>query len=54
MSMEFKVKDKALLAGLKPGQAVDFDLAQANPGEFVIERMVPAGAPPAGAAHKGH
>ncbi len=44
MSMEFQVKDKALLGGLKPGQAVEFEIAQAKPGEFVIVRLAPAGA----------
>ena len=50
MSMEFKVKDKALLGGVKPGQAVEFEIAQPKPGDFVIERIAPA--VPAG--HKGH
>ncbi|HSA69434.1 MAG TPA: efflux RND transporter periplasmic adaptor subunit [Burkholderiales bacterium] len=49
MSMEFKVKDKALLAGLKPGQSVEFDLTQLEPGEYLVERIAPTGA-----AHKGH
>ncbi len=58
MTMEFKVRDKALLAGLAKGQAVDFDLAQSAPGEFVIERIAPAGtkraAPSAPAHGAGH
>ncbi len=54
MSMEFKVKDKAMLAGVKKGQAVEIDIAQRAPGEFVIERMVPAGAKPAAKAAPGH
>jgi Cu(I)/Ag(I) efflux system membrane fusion protein len=50
MTMEFKVKDKSLLKGVKPGQSVEFEFAEYKPGEFVIERMTPAGA-----AHgKGH
>ena len=61
MSMEFKVRDKAMLAGIKRGQAVEFDLAQGAPGEFTIERIAPAGAAPAPrapaappAGHSGH
>lgn len=43
MSMEFKVKDKAMLGGVRPGQAVEFEIAQLKPGEFVIMRMTAAG-----------
>jgi Cu(I)/Ag(I) efflux system membrane fusion protein len=50
MTMEFKVKDKAMLAGVKKGQAIEVDIAQRSPGEFVIERIAPAG----DAGHKGH
>ncbi len=59
MTMDFQVSGKASLKGLKPGQTVEFHLAQRAPGEFVIERIdpvpaqpVPAPAAPAG--HKGH
>ena len=45
MTMEFKVRDKALLNSVKPSQAVEFGIAQSKPGEFVIERIAPAGAP---------
>jgi Cu(I)/Ag(I) efflux system membrane fusion protein len=51
MSMEFKVKDRAQLARLSKGQAVEFEFSEQGAGEFVIERIAP-GAP---AAHgKGH
>lgn len=50
MTMEFKVKDKAMLAGVKKGQAIEIDITQRGPGEFVIERIAPAG----DAGHKGH
>ncbi|MCC6211325.1 MAG: efflux RND transporter periplasmic adaptor subunit [Burkholderiales bacterium] len=53
MTMEFKLRDKAMLAGLKKGQAVEFDLRVGAPGEFIIERIGPAGAPAAGHG-KGH
>ncbi|TAK88017.1 MAG: efflux RND transporter periplasmic adaptor subunit [Betaproteobacteria bacterium] len=49
MTMEFAAKDKALLAGLKPGQAVEFELTQGKPGEYVIERITASSS-----AHKGH
>jgi len=42
MTMAFKVEDGALLKGVKPGQSVQFDLAQRAPGEFVIIRIAPA------------
>jgi Cu(I)/Ag(I) efflux system membrane fusion protein len=50
MTMEFKAKGKAMLAGVKPGQSVEFDISQRGAGEFVIERIAPADA----AEHKGH
>ena len=50
MTMEFKVKDKAMLAGVKKGQVIEIDIMQRGPGEFVIERIAPAG----DAGHKGH
>jgi Cu(I)/Ag(I) efflux system membrane fusion protein len=50
MTMEFKAKGKAMLAGVKPGQSVEFDISQRGAGEFVIERIAPAGV----AEHKGH
>ena len=50
MTMQFKVKDKAMLAGINKGQAVEIDIVQRAPGEFVIERIAPASA----AEHKGH
>ena len=43
MTMEFKTKEPSMLARLKPGQAVEFDLAQSAPGEFVVERIAPRG-----------
>jgi len=42
MTMEFKAKDKALLAGIRRGQAVDFELVPGAPGEFVVTRIAPA------------
>jgi Cu(I)/Ag(I) efflux system membrane fusion protein len=42
MTMDFKVKDKALLKGVAPGQNVEFDIVQQGPGEFVITRIAPA------------
>ncbi|HXF65738.1 MAG TPA: efflux RND transporter periplasmic adaptor subunit [Burkholderiales bacterium] len=45
MAMGFAVKDRAQLAGISPGQAVEFELVQESPGEFAIRRIAPAGAP---------
>ena len=50
MTMEFKARDRSLLGSLKPGQAIEFELTEGAPGEYVIERVVTA----APAAHAGH
>lgn len=42
MTMDFQVRDKALLKGVTPGQNVEFDVVQASPGQFVITRIAPA------------
>ena len=42
MTMDFQVKDKALLKGVTPGQNVEFDIVQAGPSQFVITRIAPA------------
>jgi hypothetical protein len=42
-----------MLQALKPGQAVEFELSQPTPGDFVIERIAPASGP-APAGHAGH
>jgi len=67
MTMDFKVKDAALLRTLKPGQKIEFETVAGLPGEYLIVRAQPAGvskqsieakpAPmskPAADAHKGH
>jgi Cu(I)/Ag(I) efflux system membrane fusion protein len=47
MTMEFKVANPGLLAGLKPGQVVRFEFVERQPGEYVVTAI--AAAPPAGA-----
>src|SRR5487761_2719159 len=47
MTMDFKVKDVALLRTLKPGQRVVFDLAGEAGGEYTIVRIEPAASKPA-------
>jgi membrane fusion protein, copper/silver efflux system len=63
MTMEFKAANAALLAGLKPGQAVSFEFVERQPGEYVVTSIAAAPAPrksaaPAPAAgpgtHSGH
>ena len=70
MTMDFKVKDKALLRALKPGQKVVFDLVGESGGEYTIVGIQAAAAQPPAAskraaeatpgarpdagAHKGH
>jgi len=39
MTMAFRVRDKASLAGLKPGQKVEFDLVEEKKGSYVISRI---------------
>lgn len=43
MTMDFRVADHALLQPLKPGQEVEFELAEESVGEYVIVRIHPAG-----------
>ena len=40
MTMDFQVKDKALLKGLKAGQKIDFDLARQDDG-YIITAIKP-------------
>ena len=59
MTMDFKVKDAALLRTLKPGQRVVFDLAGEAGGEYTIVRIQPAASKsaegkPDADAHQGH
>ena len=42
MTMDFQVKDQAVLKGVTPGQNVEFDIMQQGPGQFVITRIAPA------------
>ncbi|MDA8258133.1 MAG: copper-binding protein [Betaproteobacteria bacterium] len=42
MTMGFRVADKALLKGLKAGDEVDFDLAKASAGNYVVIRISPS------------
>lgn len=41
MTMDFKVQDKSILAGIKPGMKVDFELSKFADG-YRISRIVPA------------
>jgi Cu(I)/Ag(I) efflux system membrane fusion protein len=50
MTMEFKAANEALLTGVKPGDTVDAEFVERQPGEWVITRMTPAAAN----AHAGH
>ena len=47
MTMDFKVKDGALLRTLKPGQRIDFDTVAGAPGEYLIVRAQPSTRPSA-------
>lgn len=52
MTMEFAVANPTLLAGLKQGTALSFEFVERQPGEWVITRVTPQSATPAG--HAGH
>ncbi|MEJ5999287.1 efflux RND transporter periplasmic adaptor subunit [Paucibacter soli] len=54
MTMEFKAANAALLAGLKPGQALRFEFVERQPGDYVVTAIAAqaASAPPA--SHAGH
>lgn len=61
MVMDFRVKDPALLKGLKPGQDIAFEIVPGpKQGEFVVARIMPSTQeksmrpPPAAQDHKGH
>ena len=53
MTMDFKVRDPALLRALKPGQKIVFDVAGEPGGEYTIVGIQAAGAQPAADAQKG-
>jgi len=42
MSMDFRVKDPAVIRTLKPGQKIDFEFVDAGGGEYLILRAQPA------------
>jgi Cu(I)/Ag(I) efflux system membrane fusion protein len=54
MTMAFTVAHAALLGGLKPGQAVEFEFVERQPGEYVVTAIAPAGSGAAKNAHSGH
>ena len=60
MTMDFAVKDRTLVKGVKPGESIRFELVPGDrQGEFVIAAITPAGRQNRGAAdaaqdHKGH
>jgi Cu(I)/Ag(I) efflux system membrane fusion protein len=53
MTMDFRVKDPAVLRTLKPGQKIAFDIIEESAGQYVIVRVQPAGASPTDSNHKG-
>lgn len=42
MTMDFTVKDKRVLGGVKPGQKVEFKLSEQSRGQYVITDIAPA------------
>ena len=42
MTMDFQVKDPAVLKGVTSGQNIEFDLVQAGQSQYVITRIAPA------------
>lgn len=41
MTMDFKVKDAALLKGLKPGQQVTFEVVNEGSRQYFVTRILP-------------
>jgi RND family efflux transporter MFP subunit len=54
MTMEFKLANTSLAAGLKTGSRVSFEFVERAPGEYVITKIEPAVQPNAAAGHAGH
>ena len=65
MTMEFRSANASLLTGVKPGQRVDFEFVERQPGEYMVTsiRAMPgaasppkpvAPAPSAATSHSGH
>ncbi len=54
MTMDFRVRDPALLRSLKPGQRVDFEIVEESAGEYVIVRIHPPGISPEASDHGRH
>ncbi len=50
MTMDFVLANSALVAGIKPGTSISFEIVERNPGEWVITRMQARPAKP----HEGH
>jgi len=53
MSMEFKVANNGLLAGLQPGASVAFDFVERGQGEWIVTSVKPVGKTAAN-PHAGH
>ena len=43
MTMDFSVKDPAIMKGIKPGDKIKFELTETTKGEFIITQITPAG-----------
>jgi len=41
MTMDFTVKDKAILKGINPGQKVTIEIVQEGPTQFYVNRVTP-------------
>ena len=54
MTMEFMLANASLAANLKPGAAIAFEMIERKPGEYVVTRIEPKGAPKPAASHSGH
>ena len=52
MTMDFQVKNKAVLKGVSPDQNVEFDIVQTGTSQFVITRIAPAAKRQAGKTSK--
>lgn len=54
MTMEFATANPSLASRVKPGAKMSFEFVERKPGEYVVTRIEPAGAPAPKPSHSGH
>lgn len=54
MTMDFTLANSSLVQGVQPGSAITFEIAEGNPGEWVIVKMQSSPQTDSAPQHKGH